>query len=105
MERRGRSGGREEGEQALTGCYLLPPYTSSTHFFLSLPSIYIHIHKQQVKKTTKMLKVFKSYAERKGVSILALRFFCDGTVREWEEGRREGGRQGGLASPANHKRT
>lgn len=32
----------------------------------------------KVKKTTPMLKVFKAYASRKGVSVSALRFLIDG---------------------------
>lgn len=32
----------------------------------------------QVKKTTKMDKIFNTYAERKGVNSQSLRFFLDG---------------------------
>jgi small ubiquitin-related modifier len=32
-----------------------------------------------VKKTTKMEKVFSTYASRKGVQVESLRFFLDGT--------------------------
>jgi hypothetical protein len=85
----GRGGrARERGQGTYDEGAATPPIYSHLISFLT-PS-YTHTH-EQVKKTTKMMKVFKSYAERKGVSVIALRFFYDGTVREWEGGR-EGGR-------------
>lgn len=45
---------------------------------LSLPSQNGEETQFKIKKTTKMGKVFKAYAERKGISQSTLRFLLDG---------------------------
>lgn len=51
------------------------------YFLLIRPCIFVQTGEEtffKIKKTTKMEKVFETYAQRKGVQMASLRFLLDG---------------------------